>query len=175
MVAELDALRATGADIVFVVDDNLVGNKKGIKPVLRAVVDWQIENGYPLTLFTEASLDLAEDEELMRLMVDANILSVFVGIESPNEASLRETKKLQNIRSGVSMISRIHAIQRAGIEVWSGMILGFDNDDRLHIRGASDLRARSTYRQRDGWHAAGDSEHATLRPPGSGGSARSFG
>ena len=129
VVAELDALRATGARIVFVVDDNLVGNKTAIKPVLQAVVDWQVDKGYPLTLFTEASLDLAEDEELMRLMVDANIRSVFVGIETPNEASLRETKKLQNIRPGVSMVERIHAIQRAGMEVWSGMIIGFDSDD----------------------------------------------
>ena len=129
VVAELDALRATGARIVFVVDDNLVGNKTAIKPVLQAVVDWQVDKGYPLTLFTEASLDLAEDEELMRLMVDANIRSVFVGIETPNEASLRETKKLQNIRPGVSMVDRIHAIQRAGMEVWSGMIIGFDSDD----------------------------------------------
>ncbi len=129
VVAELDALRATGARIVFVVDDNLVGNKTAIKPVLQAVVDWQVDKGYPLTLFKEASLDLAEDEELMRLMVDANIRSVFVGIETPNEASLRETKKLQNIRPGVSMVDRIHAIQRAGMEVWSGMIIGFDSDD----------------------------------------------
>ena len=63
------------------------------------------------------------------MMVEANIVVVFVGIESPNEVSLRETKKLQNLRKGGSMLDKVRAIQRAGIEVWSGMILGFDNDD----------------------------------------------
>ena len=86
--------------IVFIVDDNLIGNKKAIKAVLREVVAWQEQNGYPLTFFTEASIDLADDPELMELMVEANIISVFVGIESPNEASLRETKKFQNVRAG---------------------------------------------------------------------------
>ncbi len=77
----------------------------------------------------EASLDLADDGELMLMMVEANIVVVFVGIESPNEASLRETKKLQNLRKGGSMLDKVRAIQHAGLEVWSGMILGFDNDD----------------------------------------------
>lgn len=79
--------------IIFVVDDNLIGNKKAIKPVLREIVRWQQERAYPLTLFTEASLDLAEDEELMELMGLANFQSVFIGIETPNEDSLRETKE----------------------------------------------------------------------------------
>ena len=86
--------------IVFIVDDNLIGNKKAIKEVLRDVVAWQAADGYPLTFFTEASLDLADDAELMELMVEANIIAVFIGIESPNEASLRETKKFQNVREG---------------------------------------------------------------------------
>ena len=86
-------------------------------------------SGYPLTFFTEASLDLADDEELMQLMVEANISTVFVGIESPNEESLRETKKFQNVRKAGSIVERVHAIQRAGMEVWCGMIVGFDNDD----------------------------------------------
>ena len=100
ILAELDALRAQGIRIVFIVDDNLIGNKKAIKPVLRDVIAWQERHGYPLTFFTEASIDLADDPELMGLMVEANIISVFVGIESPNEASLRETKKFQNVRAG---------------------------------------------------------------------------
>jgi hypothetical protein len=66
---------------------------------------------------------------MLQLMVAANIEVVFVGIESPNEASLRETRKLQNLRKGGSMVEKVHRIQRAGLEVWSGMILGFDNDD----------------------------------------------
>ena len=95
---------------VFIVDDNLIGNKKAIKPVLRALADWQKQEGYPLTFFTEATIDLADDAELMALMVEANIVAVFVGVESPNEASLRETKKFQNIRPGRSMIEKVHGI-----------------------------------------------------------------
>jgi radical SAM superfamily enzyme YgiQ (UPF0313 family) len=129
VIAELEALRAQGMRIVFIVDDNLIGNKKAIKLLLHDVIAWQRANGYPLTLFTEASLDLAEDLELLGLMAQANFISVFVGIESPNEASLRETKKYQNVRKGGTILDRVHTIQKAGLEVWCGMILGFDNDD----------------------------------------------
>jgi radical SAM superfamily enzyme YgiQ (UPF0313 family) len=129
VLAELDALRAEGVRIAFVVDDNLIGNKKAIRPILQDVVDWQVRHGYPLSLFTEASIDLADDPELMRLMTDANILAVFIGIESPNEASLRETKKFQNVRAGGTILEKVHRIQEAGMDVWCGMILGFDNDD----------------------------------------------
>lgn len=129
ILAELDALKAQGIKIAFVVDDNLIGNKKGIKPILQGVVDWQHKHGYPLSLFTEASIDLADDAELMQLMTDANIIAVFIGIESPNEASLRETKKFQNVRGGGTILEKVHRIQNAGMDVWCGMILGFDNDD----------------------------------------------
>jgi radical SAM superfamily enzyme YgiQ (UPF0313 family) len=129
VIAELEALRAQGMRIVFIVDDNLIGNKKAVKVLLRDLIAWQEANGYPLVFFTEASLDLAEDPELLELMVNANIHSVFVGIETPNEASLRETKKYQNVRRGGTILDRIRTIQDAGIEVWCGMILGFDNDD----------------------------------------------
>jgi radical SAM superfamily enzyme YgiQ (UPF0313 family) len=129
VLAELEALRAQHVRIVFIGDDNLIGNKKAIKPLLRDLVAWQEANGYPLVFFTEASLDLAEDDELMQLMVDSHIISVFIGIESPNEASLRETKKLQNVRPAGTLVERVHRIQRAGLEVWCGMIVGFDHDD----------------------------------------------
>jgi radical SAM superfamily enzyme YgiQ (UPF0313 family) len=97
--------------------------------VLKDLVAWQQAKGYPMCFFTEASLDLADDAELMQLMVDVNIDKVFVGIETPNDAALRETKKFQNVRSGGTMIEKVHRIQNAGMEVWSGMILGFDSDD----------------------------------------------
>jgi radical SAM superfamily enzyme YgiQ (UPF0313 family) len=129
VLAELEALRAQGIDIAFIVDDNLIGNKKAIKGLLRDLIAYQQANGYPFDFFTEASLDLAEDDELMELMVDANIISVFIGIETPNEKSLRETKKLQNVRPVGTLLERVHRIQKAGMEVWCGMILGFDNDD----------------------------------------------
>jgi radical SAM superfamily enzyme YgiQ (UPF0313 family) len=130
IIAELEALQAQRMKIAFIVDDNLIGNKHAIKPVLREVANWQRKHGYPFTFFTEASIDLADDAELMQLMVDANISSVFVGIESPNENSLRETKKFQNVRPGSTLVERVHAIQHAGLEVWCGMILGFDHDDQ---------------------------------------------
>ena len=129
ILAELDAIRAAGQQIVFIVDDNLVGNKKAIKQVLRDVAAWQERNGFPLVFTTEASIDLADDPELLALMAEANIVSAFIGIESPNEASLRETKKYQNVRAGGTMLEKVRRIQDAGIEVWCGMILGFDNDD----------------------------------------------
>jgi radical SAM superfamily enzyme YgiQ (UPF0313 family) len=129
IIAELQTLVSQNVDTAFVVDDNLIGNKKAIKQVLHEVIAWQQAHGYPLTFLTEASLDLADDAELLSLMVDANFATVFIGIETPNEASLRETKKFQNLRKGGTMLDKVHAIQCAGLEVWSGMILGFDNDD----------------------------------------------
>jgi radical SAM superfamily enzyme YgiQ (UPF0313 family) len=129
IIAELDALwRAYRLETVFIVDDNLIGNKKEIKTVLRAIRDWQRSNGYPLMFLTEASIDLADDADMLELMSGANIRVVFVGVETPNEDSLRETGKLQNLRSGGSIVEKIHRIQNAGMEVWSGQILGFDND-----------------------------------------------
>jgi radical SAM superfamily enzyme YgiQ (UPF0313 family) len=129
VLAELDALRGRGIDTAFIVDDNLIGNKPAVKRLLRELVAYQDAHGYPFEFFTEASLDLAEDGELLGLMVDAGITSVFVGIESPNEASLRETKKFQNVRPAGTLLERVRRIQDAGLEVWCGMILGFDHDD----------------------------------------------
>src|SRR5271167_3565224 len=123
VLAELDALVAAGKEYAFIVDDNLIGNKKAIKQVLRDVIAWQVKHGYPLMFSTEASIDLADDAELMELMVEANIIAVFIGIESPNEASLRETKKFQNVRQGGTLLEKVHRIQKAGMEVWCGMII----------------------------------------------------
>ena len=129
VIAELEAQLARKVEIIFIVDDNLIGNKQAIKRVLREIASWQQANGYPLTFFTEASLDLAEDQELIRLLIEANFTSVFIGIESPNEESLRETKKHQNVRAGSTIMDRVRTIQRSGIDVWCGMIVGFDHDD----------------------------------------------
>ena len=129
VIAELEALVEQKIETVFVVDDNLIGNKRAIKELLRDIIEWQQKRGFPLMFFTEASIDLADDEELMRLMTEANFVSVFIGIESPNEDSLLETKKFQNVRPGGTMVEKVHAVQKAGLDVWCGMILGFDNDD----------------------------------------------
>jgi hypothetical protein len=104
VLAELEALLAAGKQTIFIVDDNMIGNKNAIKPILREMIAWQEARGYPLSFGTEASIDLAEDEELMRLMVDANITAVFVGIETPNEEALRETRKLQNLADRFKLI-----------------------------------------------------------------------
>jgi radical SAM superfamily enzyme YgiQ (UPF0313 family) len=129
VIAELEAMRRVGMRMVFVVDDNLIGNKKAIKPILRAVRDWQHKHGFPFTLFTEASIDLADDPELMEIMREANFIAVFIGIESPNEEALRETKKYQNVREGGTLLEKVRRIQDAQMEVWCGMIMGFDSDD----------------------------------------------
>ncbi|MHB1557144.1 MAG: B12-binding domain-containing radical SAM protein [Isosphaeraceae bacterium] len=129
VIAELDAIKKTGQRLVFIVDDNFIGNKKAMKAVLGEVIAWQQRHGYPLSFFTEASIDLADDPELMELMTEADFIAVFVGIESPSEEALRETKKLQNVRAGGTLLEKIHRIQDAGLEVWCGMIMGFDSDD----------------------------------------------
>lgn len=129
VIEELEIMKRAGMEIVFIVDDNLIGNKRAIKPVLKDVIDWQVKHRFPLTFFAEASIDLADDPELIQMMIDANIQAVFIGVETPNEESLKETKKFQNLRSGGTIVEKIHRIQQAGIEVWTGMIVGFDNDD----------------------------------------------
>ena len=148
VIAELEALRKQNLPIAFIVDDNLIGNKVAAKALLRDVAEWQAAEGYPLQFFTEASLNLAEDDELMELMVAANITVVFIGIESPNEESLRETKKYQNVRKGGTMVDRVRKVQDAGLEVWCGMIVGFDHDDTRIFKEQADF-----IRQTDILHA----------------------
>ncbi len=130
IITELEALRREGKWMVFIVDDNLIGNKTAAKELLQHVIEWQRDQGYPMTFLTQTSIDLAEDEELLRLMGESNVQSVFIGIESPNPESLRETKKTHNLRErGGTMLDKIHRIQHFGMDVWCGMILGFDHDD----------------------------------------------
>ncbi len=128
VVAEIEAQHKLGVRVIFLVDDNFIGNKKLAKGILKAIIEWQKQNGYPLAFFTEASLDLAEDDELMQLMVEAALVAVFIGIESPDEEALRETKKFQNVRGG-TIVDRVKKVQDYGLEVYAGMIVGFDSDD----------------------------------------------
>ena len=98
--------------------------------MLRDIVGWQQEHGYPLVFFTEASLDLAEDDELMQLMVAPTSKAFSSASRRPNEDSLSETKKLQNVRPNAgTLLERVHRVQQHGIDVWCGMIVGFDHDD----------------------------------------------
>lgn len=127
VIRELDVMRAAGFFSAMVVDDNFIGNKKKAKELLRAIIPWQEKHGYPLRLNTEASINLADDEEMLELMYQANFRSIFIGIETPSKASLEETKKFQNTR-GDSLEAKLARIQKAGLDISAGFIVGFDND-----------------------------------------------
>ena len=128
VIAELDAMRKQRIQIAFIVDDNLIGTI-AVKKLLRDVAAWQAAKGYPFTFVCYASLNLAEDDEMLELMDAANIAMVFIGIESPNEESLHETKKYQNLRKSATIVDRVRKVQDSGLEVLCGMIVGFDHDD----------------------------------------------
>jgi Fe-S oxidoreductase len=123
---ELDVLRKLHADNVFFVDDNLIGNKRVAKELLKFLKNYQLKHGYRFQFGTEASLDVADDEELLELLHEANFEWVFIGIESPDPESLKETKKLQNTRQDI--LSSVRKIYSHGIEILAGFIIGFDND-----------------------------------------------
>lgn len=127
IVAELDGLYALGwRKSVFFVDDNFIGNKKQLKSeVLPALIAWRKGKvGMPFN--TEVSINLADDDELMHLMAQAGFDTVFVGIETPNEDSLIECSKTQN--KGRDMVESVKRLQRAGLQVQGGFIVGFDSD-----------------------------------------------
>lgn len=128
MIAELDSLYAAGwRDKVFFVDDNLIGSKPRLKAeLLPALIAWQNKTGHCTSFFTEASINLADDQLLMKLMVKAGFNCVFVGIETPEEDGLAECNKLQN--QGRDLVADVKRIQRAGLQVQGGFIVGFDSD-----------------------------------------------
>jgi radical SAM superfamily enzyme YgiQ (UPF0313 family) len=127
MLAELDALLRIGwRGMVFIVDDNFIGNKRNVKRLLPVLADWSERRGYPFSFITEASVNLAEDEELLDGMRLAGFRRVFLGIETPVEASLKEAQKGQNMRS--DLLDSVRKIQNYGMEVMAGFIVGFDND-----------------------------------------------
>jgi len=112
---------------VFIVDDNFIGNIKAIKyDLLPAMKVWMQEHKYPFVFNTEASINLADDEELLKIMTEAGFNSVFIGIETPEEESLSECNKVQNRNR--SLLEGVKKIQNAGLQVSGGFIVGFDND-----------------------------------------------
>jgi len=112
---------------IFVVDDNFIGNRVAVKKMLPRVIEWMKIHDYPFHFFTEASINIADDETLIRLMVAAGFKQVFIGLETPNEESLRECSKDQNCRRDLT--ATIRKLQSSGIEVMGGYIVGFDSDD----------------------------------------------
>lgn len=129
LIAELQRLYDLGwRRSVFLVDDNFIGNKRNVKLLLPALRQWQIDHRYPFSFATEASVDLAADQELMDLMTECRFESVFLGIETPDAASLETARKVQNTRS--SLEDSVEKITSSGLRVMAGFIIGFDGEQR---------------------------------------------
>ncbi len=142
MIAELESLYQWGwRGGVFFVDDNLIGNKRQLRmELLPALIEWRRDKkGFLFS--TEVSINLADDESLMQMMVKAGFDTVFIGIETPNEESLAECSKKQNMNR--NLVEDVKRIQRAGLQVQGGFILGFDNDSPLTFRRLTDFIQKS--------------------------------
>ncbi|MBN2073071.1 MAG: B12-binding domain-containing radical SAM protein [Actinobacteria bacterium] len=128
LISELESLKRTGWRAgVFFVDDNLIGNKVRFKNEhLPAIIKWQKKNHYPFTFNTQVSINLADDSELIKMMVEAGFTSVFIGIETPDADSLTECGKVQN--KDRDLLQCVKDIQNLGLEVQGGFIMGFDSD-----------------------------------------------
>jgi radical SAM superfamily enzyme YgiQ (UPF0313 family) len=127
IITELDGIYRLGwRDNIFFVDDNLIGNKRSLKTeLLPALIEWR-KDKIGIVFNTEASINLADDEELMQLLVAAGFTAVFIGIETPDESSLAECSKKQNLKR--DLVEDVKRIQRAGLQVQAGFIVGFDSD-----------------------------------------------
>lgn len=128
LLAELDSLYSRGwRGAIFFVDDNFIGDKGKLKrQILPAIIDWMEQKQHPFYFYTEASIDLADDQRLMELMVKAGFQEVFIGIETPYENSHAESGKIQNRNR--DLLASVKRIQRAGLQVHGGFIVGFDSD-----------------------------------------------
>ncbi len=129
MIQEMEALYQAGwRGSLFIVDDNFIGNKGKVKKMLARLKEWQKEHKYPFTLFTEASVDLADEQELLDLMRQSNFNKVFLGLETPNPSSLKECGKNQN--TSCDLVQAVQTIHQNGMLVMGGFIVGFDNDTK---------------------------------------------
>jgi len=127
LILELETLRKLGwKDTVFIVDDNFIGNKKQTRELLKELIVWRRKTKTKMTFLTEASVNLADDPELCKLMVEAGFVKVFVGIETPSDEALKECRKMQN--QGRNLVEVVKKLHQFGLEVMGGFIVGFDND-----------------------------------------------
>ena len=128
ILAELDRLQELGwRGEVFIVDDNFIGNRKHSLELCRDIAEWGESRGKPFSFYTQASVDLADRQELMEAMVAANFMYVFLGIESPSAEALQGSKKFQNLKHDT--LEQVRIIQQNGLWVMAGFIVGFDSDD----------------------------------------------
>jgi radical SAM superfamily enzyme YgiQ (UPF0313 family) len=128
LLRELDAVYDTGfRGAVFLVDDNFIGNKVAAKKMLVRLAEWTRDHGHPFDLFTEASVNLADDDDLIDKLVAADFSAVFLGIETPSKDALLETQKRQN--AYLDLGEAVDKLTRRGLEVYGGFIVGFDADD----------------------------------------------
>jgi radical SAM superfamily enzyme YgiQ (UPF0313 family) len=127
VIRELDALVEAGwRESVFIVDDNFIGHKSKAKALLRVLIGWRRRRAVRIPFVTEASVNLVDDDELLRLMVEAGFKKVFIGIETPMSESLAECGKVPN--TGRDLVAAVRKMQHAGLEVMGGFIVGFDSD-----------------------------------------------
>lgn len=127
ILAELDVLYDIGYRAVFLADDNFTVYRKRAKSVLAALAEWNASRpSGPVAFHTQVSIDAARDPEIMQLCGEAGLTRVFIGIETPNEESLKETKKRQNV--GIDLVEQVQVFLDHGISVTGGMIVGFDHD-----------------------------------------------
>ena len=143
VIGELEAIYSFGwRGGIFFVDDNFIGNKKLLKEtMLPGIITWMKEHDYPFTFFTEVSINLSDDEELMNLMAEAGFDNVFIGIESVDEDCLDECDKVQNEKR--DLLESVRTIQEHGMQVQGGFILGFDSDKLSIFKKMSEFIQKS--------------------------------
>ncbi|MDY6873653.1 MAG: B12-binding domain-containing radical SAM protein [Chloroflexota bacterium] len=142
LIAELDKIYALGwRRSIFIVDDNFIGNKRILKEeVLPAMIEWRKgKKGCRFT--TEASVNLSDDDKLIRMMVEAGFTQVFVGIETPDDMALAECSKSQNRNR--DLVSSVKKLQGMGLQVMGGFIVGFDSDDETIFQRMIDFIQQS--------------------------------
>ena len=161
VIAELDSIYDAGwRSNIFFVDDNFIGNKQYLKAqLLPALIEWR-KNKKGCVFFTEASINLADDPELLDMMVKAGFDSVFIGIESPDDACLTECHKTQN--KNRNLLQNVKIIHQAGLQVMGGFIVGFDSDTPFYLPATNRFYSAKRNRNRNGGNTPGPSGNTAI-------------